>query len=774
MKMPSILARSLRNKLTLAILVASTLAIGILTTFLYNRFNTIERATIESWSKAEAKAAAKDIEAYLDYHRNALDGLQTHLDQLAQADEKTKIAAIKHHLRKLSDQKGITNAYITLERGAYLSSQLTPEGKVLSFDQLHTQGTIRFNQTALTITPTDEWYNLPKQSGKPILVEPYKWTYEPGEPERLITSITMPLFIGGNFVGVMGVDIELKDIWESVLSTIVPLEGAYAILVSNKGLRAGHPKTKLLLVPIGDDMPEGPQKALRDSIREGRPYILEKAARATGKLSLLIYQPVRLRDSDVPWSTAVVMPLSELLIPMEQVFFYSILIAIIIVGLLALTTYLLLGKLLAPISRTSHLLRDIAEGEGDLTVRLEVLTQDEVGALSSSFNTLMEKLQRIIKSVKAQAIEVYEGSQQMQGYSNDLDHEAKEMDKVSQRAHTQSGQAKSNVDSVAAAISEVSSSTSAVAAASEEISSNLNTVAAAVEQVSANMSAVASSSEHMTIGMNTVASAIEEMSASLNEVAGNSAQASRVASQAQDRAQFAATTVDALGQSALQIGKVVEIIRGIASQTNLLALNATIEAASAGEAGKGFAVVAGEVKELAKQTAQATEEIRQQVEAIQGNTTRSVGAIQEIVNVIGTVNTLSASIAAAVEEQTATTNEISRNIVGVAQNVKEVGNNVQEAAIGANEVSRNVQHAVTAVHDIARNMGALASGSREITQHSDQAAQAMQLVANGIETVQKASGSVIGTATKNSNMAQSLAELSKGLTQTVGQFKVNN
>ena len=232
------------------------------------------------------------------------------------------------------------------------------------------------------------------------------------------------------------------------------------------------------------------------------------------------------------------------------------------------------------------------------------------------------------------------------------------------------------------------------------------------------------------------------------------------------------TEISSFSISLGNVDKVAEEIGSIARQTNLLALNAAIEAARAGEAGKGFAVVAGEVKELAKQTALATEEIRSQVASIQQNTGRSVEAISLIVSVIDEVNTLSSSIAAAVEEQTATTNEISRNVVGVASNAKDVGANVQQVALGANEVSRSVQEAVQGVTEITRSIGGLAEGTGEITNHAAQAAQSMQGVAKSVVEVRKAYQAVSGATQESLGASEKLSTLSQGLQGQVGQFKV--
>ena len=456
----------------------------------------------------------------------------------------------------------------------------------------------------------------------------------------------------------------------------------------------------------------------------------------------------------------------------KSALFFKALLMLSLLVLIFLIAYKSAVALMAPLRQVSHSLVQIASGDADLTQRLQVATSDELGVLGAGFNQLLDKLQVIMGSVQQGVRQVTHSSQRVGSMATDIDHEVEKVDTQTQEMAQVAQHAKSNVDSVAAAVSQVNSSTQTVSQSSEGIANHLGTVAAAVEQMSANLNVVSNAGEHMTLGMNTVAASIEEMSASLSEVAQNSSKASQVAGNAQDQAAKASVAIQALGQSALQIGKVVEIIKGIASQTNLLALNATIEAASAGEAGKGFAVVAGEVKELAKQTALATEDIRKQVEAIQGNTDQSVESIQNIVAVIQDVNTLNSSIAAAVEEQTATTNEISRNVVGVAGNVKEVGLNVRQVAQGANEVSQSVQDAVRGVHEISNSIASLADGTREITIHAEQAAQAMQGVARHVEQVGASVHVISESSTKSLAVSQELASQSQELQSQVAKFKV--
>jgi methyl-accepting chemotaxis protein len=230
------------------------------------------------------------------------------------------------------------------------------------------------------------------------------------------------------------------------------------------------------------------------------------------------------------------------------------------------------------------------------------------------------------------------------------------------------------------------------------------------------------------------------MSASLTEVATNTGQAAGIAHDASQGAQRAAATMDNLGRSAKAIGKVVEMIKSIASQTNLLALNATIEAASAGDAGKGFAVVANEVKELAKQTAAATEDIRERVEEMQDNTTQAVHVIQDIVGHIERLNSISGVIAAAVEEQTATTSEMARHLATTARGAEEVTSGVQKISGGSEEVSKNVLEAMAGVSEVAGTIGGLVESVRRVNGSASSAATTAGDIASDGAVMDEVSG----------------------------------
>jgi methyl-accepting chemotaxis protein len=267
--------------------------------------------------------------------------------------------------------------------------------------------------------------------------------------------------------------------------------------------------------------------------------------------------------------------------------------------------------------------------------------------------------------------------------------------------------ANSVAEQVGTAIRQITTNSGALASAAEEVNSVSQTMTATAEETSAQANVVSAAAEQVSKNVQTVATSSEEMGSSVKEIARNATEATKVANAAVKLAETTNDTISKLGVSSAEIGQVIKVITSIAQQTNLLALNATIEAARAGEAGKGFAVVANEVKELAKETAKATEDISRRIEAIQGDTKNAVDAIGKIGGVIRQISDIQTTIASAVEEQSATTNEIDRNIAEAARASGEIANNISGVASAAKSTASGASDTKTSAVELARMAGEL-------------------------------------------------------------------
>jgi methyl-accepting chemotaxis protein len=323
----------------------------------------------------------------------------------------------------------------------------------------------------------------------------------------------------------------------------------------------------------------------------------------------------------------------------------AVVVLLLVGGVVAVALGLLLaGRIVRRVQQVSDVLGRLAEG--DLTGSVPVTSGDELGAMATNLNTSLTALRQIVGSVGSHAV--------------DLARSGDDLRQVSVR---------------------ISGSVDAVTGQTTEVSRNADLVSQNVQTVSAGA---------------------EEMTASIQEISQNTVRAAEVARHAVELASSADATMAKLGESSTEIGKVINMITSIAEQTNLLALNATIEAARAGDAGKGFAVVAGEVKDLAQETARATQNISRLIDSIQTDSGAAVAAIQEITGVIDQINDFQTTIASAIEEQTATTNEMSRNVSQAAAGTGQIAGNITSVAAATQTTSAGMTEAGRSIDGVAQ------------------------------------------------------------------------
>jgi len=394
----------------------------------------------------------------------------------------------------------------------------------------------------------------------------------------------------------------------------------------------------------------------------------------------------------------------------------GLVIALIVTLTVVMLTSLVGRSISKSLNLTLARLKDIARGEGDLTVRLEIRSRDELEELANWFNIFIENLQHLIR---------------------DIADNAKILNTFASDMFSISSLMSSGAD-------EVSEKSGSVASGAEQMSFNISTIASSAEEISVNVQSISFTAEQMSQNMNSVASAVEEMKISMTEIFQNAREGTDISTHALELALTATKSMNILGSAVGEIGEVIAIIRKIAERTNLLALNARIEAASAGDAGRGFAVVANEIKDLANQSARAAGDVAVRIAGVQKNTRDAVAVIEDVSGIINTVNDSVDGINKSVEQQKQAIEDISFNVFQVNSGVSNIAVSISEILRGINEMSANAGEAAKGTTEVAANIQSVNQSA------SDSSAGARQVHAS----------------------ADELAKVSKKLQELVAKFKI--
>ena len=521
-----------------------------------------------------------------------------------------------------------------------------------------------------TDNPRDNWFFSTLKSGKKIDIN-----IDVAEDTKALMAY-MNILMGdkNSPVGVAGCGINLEALSKQ-LSEMNITENSISYLIGNDGAIKAHPDNEF--IKDGKNIKAIDDSEYRNTVvgnilgsEEGHIEYTNKSG-----VELLVVHKV---IPSTGWKVVTEIPKKELGKGLNKIKAVSTGMLVVFVILLVIILNIVLSVVLKSVRKTAEALNDIAQGEGDLTKRLEVISEDEIGDLAKAFNLFLDKLHTVIKEVIGHSSRVSDASTHMLDIST----------------------------TVSGATESTSLMTNNIAVSAEDVNTGVSSVAAAMEEASANITMIAGS--------------VEEMSATVNEISARTAEASSISQNAVSMSQTTSAQIQALGESAQDIGRVTESITEISEQTNLLALNATIEAARAGEAGKGFAVVASEIKELANQTAHATNEIKDKISGIQGATGSSIENIEKINHIINEINDLITTIAAAIEEQTVTSQEISNNISQLSEGVAETNENLSGSSAAVADISKETESVNQSVSELARSGVKLSENAGQLAGLSDE------------------------------------------------------
>jgi len=546
----------------------------------------------------------------------------------------------------------------------------------------------------------DPAYLLPKKTGLPVIVDPYE--YQVGSKTILITSVAVPIRTDGRVVGVIGFDIPLADI-QKIAQTQKPFPDSVTAVFSNNGTITAHFDEKRIGKNIRVSEADMAGRHLDDFVRAvtmGKPFSFTNHIEALDQNMRIFIVPVPVGESSTPWSYAVAVMEDTIMSPVYEMLSITIVIGVVVLALVVLASLILARSISKPIIKVADTLKDISEGEGDLTRSIPVTSNDEIGSLAHHFNKTLEKIRNLVITIKKEAAN-------LSSVGNDL---ASNMTETAAAVN----QITANIQSIKGRVINQSASVSETHATMEQVVTNIDRLNGHVENQSDNVSRASSAIEEMVANINSVTETLVKNSHNVHTLK----DASEIG---RGGLQEVAADIQEIARESEGLLAINSLMENIASQTNLLSMNAAIEAAHAGDAGRGFAVVADEIRKLAESSSEQSKtigivlkKIKNSIDKITKSTENVLTKFEAIDSSVRIVAEQESNIRSAMEEQGEGSKQILEGIGNVNEITRQVKNGSHKMLEGAKEVIQESNNLEKATQEISSGINEMASGADQI------------------------------------------------------------
>jgi methyl-accepting chemotaxis protein len=725
-------------KLTLIMIVLSLLSsIAIGVPLMLRAYNSINNLSYD-YADILSKEMAVEIENYLDAYWNIVE-------TSSQMLEDYHYMALSDHRPYLTSQLKVLVQKNTKVIGAWLIMEPNtvggPDRQYIGQPDSDRTGRfvpywyrdgndVELDDYSETLEEANEdYYTLPRDKNSTVIVNPYM--YEIEGKESLQSSVTAPFHsLDGKFIGVLGIDINVEEV-QSISQAYHPFGDGHTFVVSNDGTIVAHHDESLLGQKITDaeDALLGPnQSKVMNAITKGDTLTYQIYDKTHGEDLIVFFTPIKVGDT--PWSLVIEVPKNSVLKPLIQMVNITVIISVIIVVLVFLAAFFLSRSISKPIVKVAVTLKDIAEGEGDLTRSIAVNSKDEIGDLSHFFNLTLEKIKKLVISIKKSADLLSGIGTDLAGNMNDT---ASAVNEIT-----------SNIQSIKGRIMNQSASVTETNSIMESVVENIKKLNGHIEEQSENVAKASSAIEEMVANTRSVTDTLVKNEANVKTLT-DSSEAGRAG------LQHVVADIQEISKESEGLLEINSVMENIASQTNLLSMNAAIEAAHAGESGKGFAVVAAEIRKLAESSSSQSKTISEVLKKIK----KSIDKITVSAN-----NVLTQFEA------------IDSSVKVVALQEENIRNAMEEQGVGSKQILDGVSHLNVITANVKRSSNEMQEGSQEVIKESENLEKATQEIRLGMNEMAEGAEHINLAVNHVNDISGKNREGINSLIKEVSRFKV--